>query len=92
MSANQGRVLDGKIKAVSDQISNFGTFGMSYNITEFNAYSKPTKIEFEDGLIATLVWSGGTQLRTINGSNGEKIEILYDENGRVIGRKVTKAA
>ena len=91
MSANQGRVLDGKIKIVSDQISNFGTFGMSYNITEFNAYSKPTKIEFEDGLTATLVWAGGTQLKTINGSNGEKIEILYNENGTVSGRKVTKA-
>ena len=92
LSANQGRELKSQIENVSSQIDNFGTFGMGYNITEFNAYSKPTKIEFEDGLTATLIWSGGTQLRTINGSNGEKIEILYDDNGRVIGRKVTKAA
>ncbi len=92
LSANQGRELNNKITSVTSMVDNFGTFGMSYNITEFNAYSKPTKIEFADGITATLLWQGGTQLKTITGSNGEKIEILYDENGRVVGRKVTKAS
>ena len=92
LSANQGKELNEKITTVTSMVDNFGTFGMSYNITEFNQYSKPTKIEFvDDGVTATLVWQGGTQLKFINGSNGEKIEILYDENGRVTGRKVTKA-
>lgn len=92
LSANQGRVLNGKITEVSDLVNGFGPFGMGYEIKEFNQYSKPTKIEFEDGLTATLAWSGGTQLRTITSSTGYKQEILYDENGRVIGRKITRAA
>ena len=92
LSANQGKVLDGKITSVTNLVNGFGTFGMGYEVTEFNQYSKPTKIKFDDGLTATLTWAGGTQLQTITGSNGEKITILYDENGRVIGREVTKAA
>ena len=91
LSARQGKELKSQVDKVSNLVDNFGTFGMSYDITEFNQYSKPTKIVFSDGVTATLTWFGGTQLRTITGSNGEKIEIVYDENGRVIGRKVTKS-
>lgn len=90
LSANQGRELNSKIESVTSQIDNFGTFGMGYEITEFNEFSKPTKITFSDGVTATLAWTGGTQLRSITGSNGERITINYDDNGRVIGRTVTR--
>ena len=74
-----------------DGLAGSVTFGMSYQVTDYNAYSKPTKITFEDGLTATLAWAGGTQLQTITGSNGEKITIKYNENGTVKGRTVTRA-
>ena len=56
LSANQGRVLNSKIKDVEDQVSGMGIFGMGYTVNEFNEYSKPTKITFEDGITATLTW------------------------------------
>ena len=91
LSANQGRELNSKVTNLESKIDGFGTFGMGYQVTDYNAYSKPTKITFEDGLTATLAWAGGTQLQTITGSNGEKITIKYNENGTVKGRTVTRA-
>ena len=83
LSANQGRVLAGKLNGL-------GMFGMGYTIDAFNAYSKPTHITFEDGVTATLTWTAGTQLTRITASTGEKMTITYDEDGRVIGRTVTR--
>ena len=76
-------LIDAKLNA-------FGTFGMGYTVDEFNAYSKPTKITFEDGVTATLNWIAGTRLNTITASTGEVITINYDNNGTVSGRTVTR--
>ena len=90
LSANQGRVLNGKIANVESKVNGLGMFGMSYTIDEFNNYSKPTRITFEDGVSATLTWTAGTQLRKITASTGEVMTIDYDDDGRVIGRTVTR--
>ena len=90
LSANQGRVLNGKIASVESKVDNVGIFGMGYSIDEFNNYSKPTKITFEDGVTATLSWTAGTQLRKITASTGEVMTIDYDDDGRIIGRSVTR--
>ena len=91
LSANQGRVLNGKIANVESKVNGLGMFGMSYTIDEFNNYSKPTRITFEDGVTATLTWTAGTQLRKITASTGEVMTIDYDDDGRVIGRTVTRS-
>ena len=83
LSANQGRVLAGKL-------SGLGMFGMGYTIDDFNMSSKPTQITFEDGVTATLTWTAGTQLKKITASTGEVMTIDYDDDGRVIGRTVTR--
>ena len=91
LSANQGRVLNGKIANVESKVNGLGMFGMGYTIDEFNNYSKPTRITFEDGVSATLTWTAGTQLRKITASTGEVMTIDYDDDGRVIGRTVTRS-
>ncbi|MBQ7594078.1 MAG: hypothetical protein IJU48_06980 [Synergistaceae bacterium] len=91
LSANQGRVLNGKIVSVEEKVSGMGIFGMGYTIDEFNAYSKPTKITFEDGVTATLTWRGGTQLTRITASTGEIMRIDYDDDGLIIGRTVMRS-
>ena len=91
LSANQGRVLSNKITSVETKVNSIGMFGMGYTIDEFNAYSKPTKITFADGVTATLTWTAGTQLRKITASTGETMTINYDDDGRIIGRTVTRA-
>ena len=63
---------------------------MGYTVDTFNDYSKPTKITFEDGVVANLQWAGGTQLTRITASTGEVIEINYNNNGTVCGRTVTR--
>ena len=83
LSANQGRVLGDKIKGM-------GIFGMGYTVDEFNAYDKPTKITFEDGVTCTLNWIGGTILRNIAASTGEVITMNYDTYGKIIGRTITR--
>ena len=82
LSANQGRVLDEKISKIS-------IFGIGYIVDSFNAYNKPTKITFSDGVTATLTWIG-TQLSTIKASTGETITMQYNNDGLIIGRTVTR--
>ena len=77
---------------IDAKLSNFGVFGMGYTVDEFNAYRKPTKITFADGVTATLTWTGGTQLNKITASTGETMQMVYDGDGRIIGRTVTKTA
>ena len=81
LSANQGRVLDEKINKIN-------IFGIGYTVNSFNAYNKPTKITFSDGLVANLTWRG-TQLDNITASTGEKITINYNNDGLITGRTVT---
>ncbi len=90
LSANQGRVLKSQIDSVSNKVDNFGTFGMGYTVDEFNGYGKPTKITFEDGVTATLTWTG-TRLDSISSSTGEKITMRYNADGLITGRTVTRA-
>ena len=90
LSANQGRVLKSQIDSVSNKVNNFGTFGMGYTVDEFNGYGKPTKITFEDGVTATLTWTG-TRLDSISSSTGEKITMKYNADGLITGRTVTRA-
>ena len=83
LSANQGKVLGDKIKGM-------GIFGMGYTVDEFNAYAKPTKITFEDGVTCTLNWTGGTQLKNIIASTSEVMTINYDSYGKITGRTITR--
>ncbi len=76
-------------KLIDSKLNSFGTFGMGYTVDEFNGASKPTKITFDDGLVATLAWSG-TRLNSITGSNGEKITMRYNANGLITGRTVER--
>ena len=89
LSANQGRVLNSKVDSVSNKVDNFGTFGMGYSVDEFNGYGKPTKITFEDGVTATLTWTG-TRLDSISSNTGEKITMKYNADGLITGRTVTR--
>ena len=95
LSANSGRVLKGlvdaantQITAISNQVNGLGVFGMGYTIDSRNAYDKPTKITFEDGVTATLTWTG-TFLQKITASTGEVMTLNYDTNGRIQGRTIT---
>ena len=90
LSANQGRVLNSKVDSVSNKVDSFGTFGMGYTVDEFNGYGKPTKITFEDGVTATLTWTG-TRLDSISSSTGEKITMKYNADGLITGRTVIRA-
>ena len=90
LSANQGRVLKSQIDSVSNKVDSFGTFGMGYTVDEFNGYGKPTKITFEDGVTATLTWTG-TRLDSISSSTGEKITMKYNADGLITGRTVIRA-
>ena len=83
LTAEQGKVIGDKIKGM-------GIFGMGYTVDEFNAYDKPTKITFEDGVTCTLNWIGGTILRNIVASTGEVITMNYDNYGKIIGRTITR--
>lgn len=82
--------IEGQLSDINDKVEGLGIFGMGYTIDEFNQYSKPTKITFEDGVTATLSWTGGTQLKKITASTGEIMTMNYDENGRIIGRTITR--
>ncbi|MBQ7220787.1 MAG: hypothetical protein IJS28_07400 [Synergistaceae bacterium] len=97
LSANQGRVLKDLVDAVSNQVTNLnnqvnglGMFGMGYTINSWNAYDKPTKITFEDGVTATLTWTGQF-LQRITASTGEVMTLNYDGNGRITGRTITRS-
>ena len=85
LSANKGFELNEKIKSMS-------IFGMGYTVNEFNAYGKPTKITFEDGVTATLTWIAGIRLATIKASTGETITIDYNDDGLITGRTITRGA
>lgn len=71
----------------------FGTFGMGYTIDEadFNAFGRPTKITFEDGVIAYLNWSGA-RLLDITSSTGEVITMQYTASGLIKGRTVSRTS
>ena len=88
LSANQGKVLKELVDAKASK-TDINIFGIGYTVNSFNAYKKPTKITFSDGVIANLTWNG-TQLNTITASTGEKITINYDNDGLITGRTVTK--
>lgn len=90
LSANQGRVLNSKVDDIENKVDSFGTFGMGYSVDEFNGYGKPTKITFEDGVVATLTWTG-TRLDSISSSTGERITMRYNADGLITGRTVTRA-
>ena len=91
MTIPQGGVDVGTVnRLIDDKIKHFGTFGMGYTVNEFNAYKKPTKITFSDGLVATLTWSG-SRLDKIVGNNGEEVTFHYDGDGLVTGRTVKRA-
>ncbi len=75
---------------IDAKINQFGTFGMGYEVNETNGASKPTKITFEDGVVANLEWSG-TRLDKITSSTGEIVEIEYNPDGLIIGRTVTRS-
>ena len=99
LSANQGHELKSQIdnkadksevEELSQKIGSAGIFGMGYTIDSINGYSKPTRITFEDGVVANLTWSG-TRLDSIVASTGEKITINYNMNGLIIGRTVTRS-
>ena len=77
--------------AIDAKLAGFGTFGMGYTVPAFNGYGKPTAITFDDGVTATLEWSG-TRLDKITGSTGEVVTMTYNENGLITGRTVTKTA
>lgn len=91
LSANQGRVLNEKVKSL-------GIFGMGYEVQEYNQYSKPVKIKFEDGVICVLTWIG-TVLQTItayendtafnNSIPMEQMKMTYI-GGTISGRTVTR--
>ena len=85
LSAKSGCELNEKIK-------NMSIFGMGYTVDNYNAYQKPTKITFSDGVTATLTWIAGVRLGTIKASTGEMITIDYDDNGLITGRTVTGGA
>ncbi|MBQ9565560.1 MAG: hypothetical protein IJU98_08240, partial [Synergistaceae bacterium] len=78
--------VDNKIDA---KLAGFGTFGMGYTVNSFNGYGKPTKITFDDGVSATLEWSG-SRLDKITGSTGEVVTMTYNDSGLITGRTVTK--
>lgn len=84
--------LDGaQVQAlIDDALSNFGALGMGYTVDTYNEYKKPTKITFADGVVFTLVYSGGTRLDTITSSTGEVMRMIYDTDGTVKGRTVTR--
>lgn len=65
-------------------------WGMSYSVTEFNGYSKPTKLRFEDGVTATLEYAGGTQLTKMTFSDGTTKTMSYNSNGTIDGVTVTR--
>ncbi|MBQ6909551.1 MAG: hypothetical protein IJP88_07410 [Synergistaceae bacterium] len=86
-------LIDAKLDA-------FGTFGMSYTVNALNDASRPTKITFEDGVVAALEWRDDNILRKIIGykdaaafSSGikkEEITFNYNDIGTLIGRTVTR--
>lgn len=94
LSAAQGKVLkeivDETVSNVNTKIDSFGTFGMGYTVDETNGASKPTKITFEDGVVATLEWNG-TRLDKITSSTGETVKIKYNTDGLIVGREVTRS-
>ena len=97
LSANQGRVLKGMVDTVNTSITSLtntveglSMFGMGYRISNFNGNGKPTKITFEDGVTATLTWDG-QEVTRITASTGEVMEIIRDDYGRIIERKVTRS-
>lgn len=97
LSANMGVELkglidgvDNKLGNISDQINGLGIFGMSYTLEYRNDRVKPQRIVFEDGVTATLTWLGDSILQKITASTGEVMTIDYDEDGRIVGRTITR--
>lgn len=80
-----------EITELTRTFRNFGTFGQGYTIDEsdFNAFGRPTKITYEDGVIAYFNWSG-PRLISITASTGEVITIDYTASGLIKGRTVTR--
>ena len=100
LSAKQGKVLkglvDGKalqsdLDTLSNKVDNIGLFGMGYQIVDWNDQDKPTKIIFDDGVVCDLVYyPGNISVNQIIASTGEVMEILYDNDYRITGRKITR--
>ena len=83
-----------EVTNIKQEINNLGSsdagiFGMGYTVDSFNGYGKPTKITFEDGVSATLTWSG-TKLDKITASTGEVMTMTYNVNGLITGRTITR--
>ena len=76
---------------IDQTVAQFGPLGMSYTVDTYNEYKKPTKITFGDGVVFTLAYTGGTTLATVTSSTGEVMRMIYDADGTVKGRTVTKA-
>lgn len=76
---------------IDEKLKGFGTFGQGYTVDSYNGASKPTKITFDDGVSATLEWSG-TRLDKITASTGEVVTFSYNSDGLITGRTVTKPA
>lgn len=99
LSAKQGKELKSQIDTKTSQtefnelknkVEGFGTFGQGYDITEWNGYGKPTKIVFEDGVTATLTWTGANLVKIVS-STGETINLKYNTAGSLTGREVLRS-
>lgn len=95
LSAKMGKELYSMIQEIPSGGGSGGEtipsiFGIGYTVDSFNAYSKPTQITFEDGVVANLTWFGGTRLTTIRASTGEVITINYNDDGLITGRTITR--
>ena len=75
---------------ITQALSSYGPFGIGYTVDEYNAYKKPTKITCADGVVFTLAYTGGTRLETVTSSTGEVMRMIYDTDGTVKGRTVTR--
>ena len=87
-----GGGLDGaQVQSLIDQaLADFGPLGMGYTVDTYNEYKKPTKITFSDGVVFNLTYNGGTQLNTVTSSTGDVMRMVYDTDGTVKGRTVTR--
>ena len=97
LSANMGVELkglidgvDSKVTNIYEQVSGLGIFGMSYTLEYRSDRVKPQRIIFSDGVTATLTWLGDSVLQKITASTGEVMTINYDDDGRIVGRTITR--
>ncbi len=90
MNATLTQEINKLKETVQEILEKASIFGMGYTVENINAYSKPTRIKFDDGVTADLMWTG-SRLDMITASTGETMTINYT-NGRVSGRTITKAS